>query len=272
MVRFYKSYLGRLLLGMLILIELEREKGREGVIDIIAKWNSGSDSERVVLADAIEYYANDYPEESPTNDDVLKGTFGQLLKRKNDELDLLDTVVNLLRLPFASYLTGSHIKALREAVLRPSELSEVRKALKAAPMCSCGHEVQRDEMCSLELDGDLIRVRCTSCRRPSYIKCDYCQNVVPITTKVTGSWRNGINCGCRAKKQPELTIEQIGQAQQAAEMRIFRRQVRAAAAPTFRGNAANIANMGTPVLEVTEAPIPPLTPDVIVPGDFDPFR
>jgi hypothetical protein len=205
MVRFYKSYLGRLLLGMLILIELERTSGKEGVATIIAGYK-GTEVDAGAVRNALDLYLNAYPDESPANDDVLKGALGQLNKKKSDDLDLLDVVVSALRLPFANYLNGGSLKILRDAILTPGELTGLRKAFKAGSKCACGHEFSSQEMLSASIQGENIILHCTACSRPAYVRCDHCQELVLITGKTATTWRNEVDCGCRKRAEAQATL------------------------------------------------------------------
>ena len=200
MVRFYKTYLGRLLLGLLILIEIERQGGKTGVAALLQQYRSDDPSKENAVANAVNYYLNGYPDETPSNDEVLSGVFGQLTKKKTDDSDLLDTIVGILRLPYLGGFSSSAVKPLRDAILTPSELSELRKLAKSAAKCSCGHAFESSEMVTVNVSGDgQVSLVCTACVRPSYVRCDYCDTLVPA---VRANIKVGnVECGCQKKKK-----------------------------------------------------------------------
>jgi hypothetical protein len=208
MIRFYKSYLGRLLLGFLILIELERTTDKQTVADQVRKWQPPDPTVAQTIELLLDSYINDYPDESPSNDDVVKGAIGQLQKRRNDDSDLLDLIVNALKLPFTGSFGGNALKALREAVLTPSELSDLRKLYRAGSKCSCGHEFTTNEMVSATVAQDAITLKCTKCARPQVGRCDHCGNPTPLIGKVAANWRTDIDCGCL--KKAERAAKQAG--------------------------------------------------------------
>lgn len=228
MIRFYKTYLGRMLLGLLILIELEKESGKQAVADAASKWK-GSDAEERLVDKAIAEYMHPYPEETPTNDDVVKGAIGQLSKKKTDDGDLLDTIVDVLRLPFASYLSSGTLKLLRDAILNPGELTDLRKAFKAQSKCGCGHTFTAQEIISITVSQDTITLHCTACQRPNYVRCDHCDQVVLLSGKTTMTWRNGVDCGCT--KRAENAAEQQATGLSAAQLRTIHRQAARAGGP-----------------------------------------
>lgn len=250
MVRFYKTYLGRMLLGLLILIELEKTEGKQGVAARLGGIDM-TDTEAQVVANQLDLYINNYPDESPDNTLVFQGAIGQLSKRKDSDGDLLDTIVNVLRLPWGNYFSSGAIKALRDAILTPNELTDLRKSFKTVSKCACGHEFQSAEMATINVANDTILITCTHCARPSYIRCDYCDEMVLISSKVAATMRNEVDCGCRKRKEATNnvaapTIAQVQAAQHAAEMRILRRQARGAGNVIFANREAN-APRATPV-------------------------
>lgn len=263
MSRFYRSYLGRLLLGFLILIELEASPiGKAGVQEIAARWK-GSPVDEAVVHHALAEYMHGYPDEAPDNADVLKGVFGQLTKTKSDDLDLLDLIVRTLRLPFVNYFSTASVKALRDAILTPNELSELKSAVKANTKCVCGHDFSAGEAVSLCMENGLISIQCTKCQRPTLVCCDYCRGVVAITSKT--NLRNTIDCGCTSRKAAagpgdptNLTI-----AQMAAQQRILRRtELRNTPTPPRR--AGNTAPLGHNFIYTGAATPAPPPPDVTV--------
>ena len=268
MVRFYKTYLGRLLLGLLLLIEVERLEGKTGVITVVQGWQTADSSQQNIVGNAINYYMNGYPDETPSNDDVLQGVFGQLIKKKTDDSDLLDTIVGILRLPYLGGFTSSAVKLLRDAILIPSELSELRKATKSAARCSCGHVFEDAEMATVNRAEGMINLLCTACVRPSYVRCDFCETLVPLVRAniKTGS----IECGCQKKAkiaqqttvyqtpplQPGIMLDEVAPVLTPAQVRIMRRG--ASIYNAGRGSSPTPATMAdaavapTPLLDLDE--------------------
>jgi hypothetical protein len=239
MVRFYKSYLGRMILGLLILVELEKESGKAGVATAIAKWKGGSDYEKDVVNQALDSYVHGYDDESPSNDDVLKGALGQLTKPKKADGDLLDVVVAMLNLPFINYLSSSTIRSLRDAILTPGELMEVKKIIKSSSKCGCGHQFENSEMTSVMPTAEGIILQCTKCARPNYVRCDHCDNMVLISGKVASTWRNSVDCGCTktVANNPDPIAQLLQDRHQAAAAdRILRRARQARAAIPMNWN------------------------------------
>ena len=241
MVRFYKTYLGRLLLGLLILIEMERQGGKAGVATIVQSYRSDDPLKENAVANAVNYYLNAYPDETPSNDEVLEGVFGQLTKKKTDDSDLLDTIVGILRLPYLGGFSSSAVKLLRDAILTPSELGELRKIAKSSAKCSCGHVFESSEMTSVHIDGSgTVSIICTACNRPEYIRCDSCDTLVPAVRANIKVGR--VDCGCQRKKKlaeqqqtaahpPGIILDEAGPGPTPAQMRILRRAGRGVAGP-----------------------------------------
>lgn len=209
MVRFYKTYLGRLLLGLLVLIEVERQQGKAGVTTLVQQFHPVDVLQEDAVNRAVNYYLNGYPDETPSNDEVLLGVFGQMTKKKTDDSDLLDTIVGILRLPYLGGFSASAVKLLRDAILTPAELSELRKTTKSVSKCSCGHEFNSSEMVSVHVSGDTLSLICTKCDRPSYIRCDYCDQLVSMNRV---NWKNPVDCGCqkKAKAEQQTTTATLG--------------------------------------------------------------
>lgn len=199
MIRFYKSYLGRAFLGLLILIELEKATDKQTVVDQVRKWTPSSPEAAQTVELLLDSYIHAYPDESPSNDEVLKGALGQLQKRRNDDSDLLDIIVNALKLPFTSAFGASNLRILRETVLSPSELSNLRKTYTATAKCACGHEFSSNEMVSATVVGGSITLKCTKCSRPQVARCDHCGQATSLIGKNAQNWRTDIDCGCRKK-------------------------------------------------------------------------
>lgn len=243
MIRFYKSYLGRLLLGFLILIELERATDKSTVVDQVRKWKPPTPETGQLVELLLDNYVNAYPDDSPSNDDVVKGAFGQLQKRKNEDSDLLDLIVNALKLPFTSNFGANGLKALRDAVLTPSELGDLRRQYRLIAKCSCGHEFMNNEMVSATIASDAITLRCTKCARPQFGRCDHCGTQVSLIGKVAANWRNDIDCGCRKKaeragKQPAIDPLQSAAATTSAA---FRQLIRSQGIYSSGGGGKRIA-------------------------------
>ena len=227
MIRFYKSYLGRAFLGLLILIELEKATDKQTVVDQVRKWTPSSPEAAQTVELLLDSYIHAYPDESPSNDEVLKGALGQLQKRRNDDSDLLDIIVNALKLPFTSAFGASNLRILRETVLSPSELSNLRKTYTATAKCACGHEFSSNEMVSATVVGGSITLKCTKCARPQIGRCDHCGVATQLIGKSSANWRTNIDCGCRKKAErtaakPPSDVSQAIR-QHAAELRTIRK-------------------------------------------------
>lgn len=268
MIRFYKSYLGRMFLGLLLLIELEKQHGKSAVVDAATRWQAPDSNTSLILHGLIDSYANSEPE----TDDVLKGAVGQLTKKRTDDADLLDTIVNILKLPFTSFLSGKTLLLLRDAVLTPSELTDLKKAYKAVAACSCGHTFTQNEMATVTVANDALTLKCTKCQRPAVGRCDYCGEVTQLIGNNSRNALKEVDCGCRKKAERAAKIPSIlvdtnpvaarALVEQARQLRAGLRQQTA-----FYGRASfkptNIPLDDDPFVP---APIAPAAPD----DDLDP--
>ena len=100
----------------------------------------------------------------------------QLLNTKeHNDRELIDAIVQALGLPYVrNVLAAKTLSRLREMLLVPDELIDVKAMLKKAAYCAkCGHEFENGEMASVETDVAHDRsFVCTRCARPQSIACD----------------------------------------------------------------------------------------------------
>ena len=200
MLRLYKSFAQRILVALVYLIKTEEaaQGSKAAVINTVRGWRSDNALHTDTVYRALNAYAD--PEEGAANEDVLLGIFGQLTRKKNDDLDLIDTIVNTLQLPnAANHFNGSYLKMLREAILRPEELIKWRKANAATLKCECGHQFQSSEMVTAYSIGDgTYKFFCAKCKPPAYVACRTCGDALTIR----GSFNvlKGADCGCTARR------------------------------------------------------------------------
>lgn len=215
LMKLYKTYLERLLIGMLLLIELERTDGKAVVIAKVHGWTSNNHLYQDAVDRALGAYAQELPGEDASNAEVLAGTFGQLTKKRSDDADLLDTVVRLVQLPYVNnYISARTLLDLRDAILTPSEQKSVKTALKDSIQCAqCRRDLTSGEMVSIHTDKNMPCVICHKCQRPQYVACDHCEKPMIISGKVTGTHMKGVDCGCRTKaptdEPPLITRDQL---------------------------------------------------------------
>lgn len=95
----------------------------------------------------------------------------QAIGQDGQDATLVDTMVEILQSSFArNCLSGSGLRALREALLIPDEVAGLRDKLAAESACAgCGHQFVAGEMATINREAGQTSVRCTRCARPSFV-------------------------------------------------------------------------------------------------------
>lgn len=146
--------------------------------------------ERAALMQALSFYDGlEYNRKNTNLDELISMMVKQLnSKTELNDRDLIDTIVRTLGLPYAkNFLAGSSIGRLRDAILVPDELIELKTALTKESSCSgCGHKFENGEMSSfLSSDKGGVFV-CSRCRKPSYVASDTDSKVSIPVSEVKG--------------------------------------------------------------------------------------
>jgi hypothetical protein len=254
MLRFYRTWAERLLIAMIYLQKREDTAmgDKTDIIATVKGFRTDNPAHADVVYRALDSYIHPQSGDDPTNAEVIEGTLGQFGKKKSDDLDLIDTIVRTLQLPYsANHFSGSYVKMLRDAILRPEELMKWRKNNTVTLKCECGREFNSGEMVTAHNAGDgTIKFLCHQCAKPVYTACRHCDKLVIIKNGFHPSKQ--VSCGCQERAQA------IAQAATAAPEQptlnaAMRRAMRRAA---MQGDNATVATPA-PV-----EPIPVYTPDV----------
>jgi hypothetical protein len=230
MLRFYKTWAERLLIAMLYL--QKREEAALGdkteIVATIKGFRTDNPAHADVVYRALHSYVDPNSDEDPTNAEVIEGTLGQFGKKKSDDLDLIDTIVRTLQLPYsANHFSGSYVKMLRDAILRPEELIKWKKNQTSSLKCDCGREFNSGEMVTAHGAGDgAMKFLCHQCAKPVYAACRHCDKLVIIKNGFHPS--KPMSCGCQERA---AAVAQVGaptpvmEALNAATRRALRRQI-----------------------------------------------
>lgn len=111
----------------------------------------------------------------------------KMLTEEPAEKDLIDKIVDTLGLPFVVNRMGSStIRALRDAVLLPSEIDAFERSLEEHWQCgACHHTFDVGEVTALRRDSNgQAQVRCSNCVDLMYMACDSGKHQVGIPSSI----------------------------------------------------------------------------------------
>lgn len=95
---------------------------------------------------------------------------------EGQDRDLIDTIVRTIGLPYArNALAGSTLQRLRDAILLPEEVLDLRKSLETETACAnCGHKFLPYEMSVYVSRGDIHQrgFNCIRCTKPNFLAND----------------------------------------------------------------------------------------------------
>jgi hypothetical protein len=127
-------------------------------------------------------------------EEVLKTAIGETRDANGDDtdLDLVDTIARLLRLPFtANFGNKQMIKQLRDALMNPSELRQLKAMLPNIELscAACGNKLKDRELIiyRAENGSDPARIYCYKCVHPSYVRCKKCLKIKSLTDGILDS-------------------------------------------------------------------------------------
>lgn len=208
MARFYREFVERIIVALILLTSVEKESPKTTILQHLQKFKSGNPNDDDIVYRAISRWADfrQGDEDYIANEEVLAGALGQMRKTKQQDTDLIETIVKTLQLPFsAHYFYPAHLKALREAILRPDELMSWKKSITENNLkCKCGHAFESHEAVITRSVGDgTYEILCHKCARPQRVACDRCGEAFMLSEKI--NYMGKVECGCHKKKPEEQT-------------------------------------------------------------------
>lgn len=182
MFRIYKDLFRRLFVVTLYLRELgyTYTQANEYVKQSIYKddtWNGGRPKDAEALRAALKSFlsSGDFYHGGTTLDEMATTMAKQLSSTDSvNDRDLIDTIVRVIGLPHArNILAGGSLNRLREAILLPEELIDLKAQLAQEAFCyGCGHQFLAGEMSTFVSNGGVKsggEWACTRCHKPSYV-------------------------------------------------------------------------------------------------------
>lgn len=131
-------------------------------------------------------------------------------RRGRNDVDLIDTIVRALGLPYISNrLSGTMLREIKEhLMIAPADATALAKALREELRCAqCMHIFVDGEMSTYARgDQGVARFFCHKCVRPKVICCDKCGKGAPLSRHMAGVHAKAkeVDCGCTtAEKKAE---------------------------------------------------------------------
>lgn len=160
------------------------------------------------LANLLDHTQQEMTEVNSLKDEIRE-LYEQLSKPRVD-LDLIDTIVSLLNLPYGTnQISHQTIDNLRKAILNPEELAALKKDLAKQEMhCSnCQRLFGNGEMLTSAIgQGGRIYLYCAACKVPEFRTCDHCTTGgrVNLSNQVLRAIRKASVCpACINRKMSE---------------------------------------------------------------------
>ena len=122
------------------------------------------------------------------------------------EVELLDTIIHILGIPWTRTLSGNTLRALREAILIPSERVKLSASLRAKEnLCgNCHRELADGELITLVKSGNEPQIFCVNCVSPTKVACHCSKHAQDLGEKLNRAiGRAGAKC--QAGKESEET-------------------------------------------------------------------
>jgi hypothetical protein len=132
---------------------------------------------RALLGSALKFLPNMNSGEMPLEALITETAKMLVSKGAGVERDLIDMIVHTLSLPHVrNVISGEMIKALRQAILLPEEISLFKAKVDARELfcASCGHKFVNGEMSTMQTSKEGTAFHCTGCVRPNYVRCSGC--------------------------------------------------------------------------------------------------
>lgn len=153
-------------------------------------------------------------------DDVIKQLFEALSADANGrgESDLIDQIVRVLQMPYGrNILTGDRIRALRSAILLPSEQAGLTHRLRQREMsCSqCGIALHNEESVTLVVspNDSSQSIVCHRCHAPHSVPCASCAETASLSTKAMNAMSRMQCPTCQEAKTPKKAPPSPGDAE-----------------------------------------------------------
>lgn len=147
-----------------------------------------------------------------TGQDKILEQIDAQLQQPHHATELVEVIAGLLAPERGRIvvLSGKLLAAMRDAILNPKELAQVKALAKSHQACfNCGRDVAAGEIVSLH--GQLAY--CWQCVAPTTITCQKCNNVHPLGTQISrfvtkllkecGFCKQGITKKQDEEKQPD---------------------------------------------------------------------
>ena len=216
MIRLYRHMALQLMMTLMYLKD-SQIKFENVYTTVIDRWSGrgveGHSNEAVSLVrDIRENYS--FKAHNEDYDVMLDQLVEQLSKETND-VDLIDTIVRILGLPYAtSYVSEKTLTSLKKAILLPGELVNLKNSLKEQELhCgNCHKELMSGEMVTFSKGGfgikDAVNFWCVNCKTPDYVACPNCkEHVVDMPVGVTKGLRKRKPCAaCEAGANGEVPV------------------------------------------------------------------
>ncbi len=208
MLRFYKDFVAKLLFGLLYL----KDRGVTPAQLSAYVRDRSNEYPDIMPSGKIEdlaYFAQDAGEALST-EEMAKQIVDQLDQKRND-IDLIDTIVNTLGLPyFGNAMDATALENLRKAILLPDELTGLKTKLSNIEL-HCGSCMRRfiaGEMVTIGINASKLPIiYCILCSPPKYIACSVCndhQASVPLSV-AKGIAKKGMCIHCEDAKAKGIT-------------------------------------------------------------------
>jgi hypothetical protein len=122
----------------------------------------------------------------PSIDDLARYLTDQLYTEEPlDEGNLVDIIADIIQTDHGrSVLSGDGLRALRDAILLPSERARFLSELRSSLCCTgCGRKFSQWEMATITGSGAETSIQCVRCAKPQVVACGTrkCSKVVAIT-------------------------------------------------------------------------------------------
>ena len=186
MIRLYKEFVELILLVLRLAKKCEPEDG--------------------YYAHSLQYAAG---RSDPQNlDELISLLTEQFQQNGNIDRDLIDLIVETLRLPYAeNRLDSSVITKLRKALLLPSEFNALKEQLQRQEITcpSCDRVLSDGEMTTLIRDGRNVSYHCVNCSSPLFIPCEK-GHLIEVSNKVRNTLKR-LSGKCKACERGEAENE-----------------------------------------------------------------
>lgn len=212
MGRFYLQIVQRLLIAYVYFQKAEETVGKDAILTTLQPHREADATNRDVFYSAYRAYQTPLEgDDLTTHASVVASLFGQLRRTKQDDTDLITTIVKVLGLPASmNRFSGLSLKGLRDVIMRPSELVEWRKVALKEIRCKCGTAFEHGEMVTITLASGDPLFQCHKCVRPVYARCDYCTSNVELVGANATRHLKEIDCGCRKRAERAAQVAAAG--------------------------------------------------------------